>query len=292
MPVRLIPSQSGKSIKLDKPVVLIGRNPDCEVVLPKSRKVSRNHCLVACVDNRIVVRDLGSTNGVWVNGQRVEREARIRLGDELSVADVKYHLVNVDAQDGNDHQAENKKADGTASRPVAVPNHPIALPDEDDSFMVEASSPRLPRVRPDQIAADEGLSAQSSGDSSCDVIPLDDVALGNPDEPVPPGEVDSGDSDAPILLDDAALGNPDEPVALDDAAPGDPDEPILLARPVTGAEIELDRPDVPDGSRDVMDGEFQMRRDDDDDESDEAFSILDSVDESDDIIPLAPIDDD
>jgi len=265
MPVRLIPSKSGKSIKLDKPVVLIGRNPDCDVVLPKSRKVSRNHCLVACVDNRIVVRDLGSTNGVWVNGQRVEREARIRLGDELSVADVKYHLVNVDAHDGNGRHGEKKNSAGIPSPPLVATGHPVALPDEDDSFVVEATAPRLPRVRPDQISAAEGLSAQSLSDSSCDVIPLDEAAL--------------NDSDALIPLDEAALNDSDALVPL--AKP-----------PGAGPEIELDRIGKAAGVRDVMDGEFQMRGDDDDDESDEAFSILDSVDESDDIIPLAPIDDD
>ncbi len=51
MPVRLVPVLPGKTIKLDKPVLLIGRNPDCDVILKQSRKVSRSHCLIACVEN-------------------------------------------------------------------------------------------------------------------------------------------------------------------------------------------------------------------------------------------------
>ena len=98
MPVRLVPATSGKSIKLDKPVLLVGRSPSCDVILTTSRKVSRTHCLVACIENQVIVRDLGSTNGVWVNGQRVEREGRVRAGDQLSFADVDYHLLDVDAQ--------------------------------------------------------------------------------------------------------------------------------------------------------------------------------------------------
>lgn len=58
MPIRLIPAAAGEPIKLDKPVLLIGRNPDCDVVLTESRKVSRNHCLIACVDDKLFIRDL------------------------------------------------------------------------------------------------------------------------------------------------------------------------------------------------------------------------------------------
>lgn len=241
MPVRLVSVSSGKSIKLDKPVVLIGRNPDCDVVLTKSRKVSRAHCLVACVNNQIVVRDLGSTNGVWVNGQRVERESRVRLGDELSVADVRYHLVNVDRDESN---GKPKKRTSPRAQEIAGKNQPVPIPDEDDSFVVEATSPRLPRVTPEQIAA-----AEREDDSSCDVIPLDEQAL---------REVNTRDAAAPLEV------------------------------PDTGPEIDQAGFPIPGGP---TEGEFRMR-DVDEDESDEAFSILDSNDESDDIVPLSPIGDD
>jgi len=242
MPVRLVSASSGKTIKLDKPVLLIGRNPDCDVVLTKSRKVSRAHCLVACVNNQIVVRDLGSTNGVWVNGQRVERESRVRLGDELSVADVRYHLVNIDQNESNGKAKKKSKAGKSSkARDVVPANQPVALPDEDDSFVVEATSPRLPRVTPDQVAR-----AESADDSSCDVIPLDEAAMKRADSPVP------------------------------------------LEVPDTGPEIDQAGFPIP---KSPSDAEFRMQEEDED-ESEEAFSILDSVDESDDIVPLASIDDD
>ena len=180
MPVRLVSASSGKTIKLDKPVVLIGRNPDCDVVLTKSRKVSRAHCLVACINNQIIVRDLGSTNGVWVNGQRVERESRIRLGDELSVADVRYHLVNIDQNESNSQAKKKSKAKKSSkAQNVVSANQPVALPEEDDSFVVEATAPRLPRVTPDQVAR-----AESADDSNSDVIPLDGEAMKQVDSPV------------------------------------------------------------------------------------------------------------
>lgn len=244
MPVRLVSAASGKTIKLDKPVVLIGRNPDCDVVLTKSRKVSRAHCLVACVNNRIVVRDLGSTNGVWINGQRVERESRVRLGDELSVADVRYHLVNVDQNQDNGKSRKKRKSKKKPNVPHVVPaSQPVPLPDEDDSFIVEATSPRLPRVTPEQLAATRA----ADDDSSCDVIPLDE--------------------EAQRLLDSAHA------------------QPLEV--PETSSEIEQAEILEPGGLS--PDG-FHMD-DEDEDESDEAFSILDSVNESNDIVPLASVDD-
>jgi len=231
MPVRLVPVSPGKTIKLDKPVLLIGRNPDCDVILKQSRKVSRTHCLIACVENTILVRDLGSTNGVWLNSQRVERESRLKVGDELSIADVQYNLVRVEKNNGLKEtpnaevpqaNSRKRKSDGQAARqrkpePLdAGQAVPIAIPDEEDSFLVEASAPRLPRVSPEemQAAADEsageqrgygdsGPLAQRNDDSGFDLPePLDmgddyEAGVDGTDEPE-----DSSD-DAPIIpLDD------------------------------------------------------------------------------------------
>ena len=176
MPVRLVPVSPGNAIKLDKPVLLIGRNPDCDVILKQSRKVSRTHCLIACVENTIVVRDLGSTNGVWLNSQRIERESRLSVGDELSVADVRYNVVRVAKGNGLKETPDAEFAQSTARS--KKPGHPaeparrsvqpldagqavpVAIPEEDNSFMVEASAPRLPRVTPEaiQAAVDDSIS--------------------------------------------------------------------------------------------------------------------------------------
>lgn len=232
MPVRLVPVSSGKAIKLDKPVLLIGRNPDCDVILKQSRKVSRTHCLLACVENTIVVRDLGSTNGVWLNSQRVERESQLRVGDELSIADVRYNLVRVDKNNGLAEtpnaevpqvRSRNKSHDGHAASPRSKPKQvdagqdvPVAIPDEDDSFLVEASAPRLPRVSPEAIkaAADDSVgearrnsdsnpAPQSGDDSEFDLPePLD---MGDDYESGVDGTAEPDDSsyDAPIIpLDD------------------------------------------------------------------------------------------
>ena len=243
MPVRLMPVSAGKPIKLDKPVLLVGRNPDCDVVLKNSRKVSRIHCLIACVDNKVFVRDLGSTNGVWLNSHRVEREARMRVGDELSVADVRYQLLKVEKNNGLKDTPEGGTPRATPgdvpenapdrSAPDRAERHrvsglpleagqdvPMAIPEEDESFAVEASAPRLPRVSPGDAIGGHGERNRggSSGpqnseaaiplldDDSNDVIPLDipsEDDAGGANADAGDNLFDSSDDDRPIIpLDD------------------------------------------------------------------------------------------
>ena len=90
MSLYLMPVNEGRRVPLKKTVVFIGRHPDCDVVLNKSMKISRRHCCLALVNNQLFVRDLGSMNGIQVNGVRVQCEQHLRLGDELIIGDVPF----------------------------------------------------------------------------------------------------------------------------------------------------------------------------------------------------------
>ena len=84
--IQLIALTEGPNIPLDKPIVLIGRHQECDIQIP-SRKISRRHCCVAQVNNHLAVRDLGSTNGVRVNGVKVV-EGSLQPGDELMIGNM------------------------------------------------------------------------------------------------------------------------------------------------------------------------------------------------------------
>ncbi len=90
MPPQLVALTDGPSIPLDKPIVLIGRHQECDIQIP-SRKISRRHCCVAQVYNYLVVRDLGSTNGVRINGTRAV-EGMLKPGDELTIGNLTYRV--------------------------------------------------------------------------------------------------------------------------------------------------------------------------------------------------------
>jgi predicted component of type VI protein secretion system len=90
MPAQLLALTDGPSLLLDKPVLLLGRQAECDVQL-NSRKVSRRHCVIAQINDYLVVRDLGSTNGIRINGHRVV-EGRLNSGDELTVGNFRYQV--------------------------------------------------------------------------------------------------------------------------------------------------------------------------------------------------------
>src|SRR5262245_23168675 len=90
MPARLVALTGEADIAVDRSLVLVGRHPHCDARLALSR-VSRRHCCLTEVDGDVLVRDLGSTNGVFINGRRRE-SGRLRVGDVLSIAHVRYRL--------------------------------------------------------------------------------------------------------------------------------------------------------------------------------------------------------
>src|SRR5919199_3556359 len=100
MPVRLVALDEGPDIQVDRAMLVVGRHPQCDTRLDSIR-VSRRHCCMTQDNGEVVVRDLGSTNGIRINGQRVEA-GRLRPGDELSIAHIRYRMEN---GAGADYQA-------------------------------------------------------------------------------------------------------------------------------------------------------------------------------------------
>ena len=88
MPAQLVALTDGASILLDKPILLVGRHPESDIQI-NSRKIYRLHCRIAQVSDDLVVRDLGSTNGIRINGVRVV-EGRLQEGDELTIGHNRY----------------------------------------------------------------------------------------------------------------------------------------------------------------------------------------------------------
>ena len=90
MPARLISLDGRDDIRLDRLLVVVGRHRQCDARID-SLRVSRRHCCLALDSDALLVRDLGSVNGTWINGRRVE-EGELRPGDELAVAHYRYRL--------------------------------------------------------------------------------------------------------------------------------------------------------------------------------------------------------
>lgn len=92
MHAELVPLDGGKPVVLGRDTTVVGRKSDvCDLVIDLD-SISKLHCLIVRTDGLLFIRDLGSTNGTKVNGQRVIRGALLP-GDELAFASSKYRVV-------------------------------------------------------------------------------------------------------------------------------------------------------------------------------------------------------
>lgn len=75
----------GAAVVLDQPEVLLGRDPRAAAVLDGDDFVSGRHAMVRARGGAPTVTDLGSTNGTYVNGERIAAETPLQEGDEVAV---------------------------------------------------------------------------------------------------------------------------------------------------------------------------------------------------------------
>ena len=136
MSVTLVALSEGPNLTLDKPVVLLGRHEECDVQL-NSGKVSRRHCVIAWVDEKIIIRDLGSTNGVLINGERVP-EGPLNNGDEVAIGNFCYR-VRFDTGDRPKLEDEALEA---ADEPIAL-GEDGELPDAESHAPDTATKPEI-----------------------------------------------------------------------------------------------------------------------------------------------------
>ncbi len=113
----LVTVADNRSIPLDKPIVLIGRDSECDIQL-ESRKISRIHCCIAVLQHGLIVRDLGSTNGIRINGNPVT-EGRLEAGDELMIGGLLYR---VDWRE----EAKERAQPPSPAKPAAAPIDPAS----------------------------------------------------------------------------------------------------------------------------------------------------------------------
>ncbi len=91
MQAKLIPVDGGAPYTITRDVTVVGRSRElCDLAI-QSSSISKLQCLIAKTDGLLFIRDLASTNGTKVNGQRVTRGALLP-GDELAFASVKFRV--------------------------------------------------------------------------------------------------------------------------------------------------------------------------------------------------------
>ncbi|WP_165226519.1 FHA domain-containing protein [Aquisphaera insulae] len=152
------------NLKLAPGVNSVGRHDDCLIRI-RSSQVSRKHCEVIVNEDKLLVRDLGSANGTYVNGKRVLGQQALKAGDELMVGGVTLRVGQSGAT-----PAPSRPASGAAKPKPSDTSELEALPAEDDvEFAIDDDEEFVVAVDDDDEEAADHI----------DIIPLDD-------EPPPP----------------------------------------------------------------------------------------------------------
>lgn len=79
-------------IHVSGPRFLIGRAEECDLRL-LNPLISRHHAEVLIQDDTVLIRDLGSRNGTFLNGEQVVAEQKLDDGDVLSVAFLPFRVT-------------------------------------------------------------------------------------------------------------------------------------------------------------------------------------------------------
>ena len=87
-------SNAGKEIPISVPRFLIGRSDDCQL-RPKSDAISRNHCAIVTAGDEVLIRDLNSRNGTYINEERISGDKQLQNGDKLRLGKLEFEFVIV-----------------------------------------------------------------------------------------------------------------------------------------------------------------------------------------------------
>lgn len=147
---------AGRRYKLGNGDYIIGRRSDCQIFVPDMR-VSRQHARVRREDGAWCIEDLGSNNGTYVNGQRVQAES-LRDQDEITIAN---NRIRVELPEQNP-RGENAFDANVTIVDLKNPRIYVSSDDSSDSRFLNASLAGVQVSQREQRLLERKLSALTS----------------------------------------------------------------------------------------------------------------------------------
>jgi hypothetical protein len=96
--VMLAGPEAGREYQLSKEITLVGRDESCDVVVAEV-EVSRQHARITHTPRGYMLEDLGSTNGTYVDGERVTAPHLLQAGDRISLSETVVFSYKEQVQD-------------------------------------------------------------------------------------------------------------------------------------------------------------------------------------------------
>jgi len=146
---------AGREIPVPGPKFLIGRGDDCQFQ-PQNKLVSRKHCAILIEESSAAIEDCGSTNGTFLNGEKIQQRRELKDGDQIKIAIFEMQVrLTVSLEGKKKPKVHNVQE--AAVRTVASAAEPTAdldisswLTDEDQKGK-HASPPEIPATFHDTL---------------------------------------------------------------------------------------------------------------------------------------------
>lgn len=157
------PTGEKKSIRIDKDTTLVGRGPDCDLRIPIDM-CSRQHFQLEIHEAGVIIRDLGSANGTFVNNERVN-EVTLSAGDKITLGPIVF-TVQIDGMPRMIAPPDVSSAPAASARtydtiaPSSIPTATFDVDDDDEDEDDPLGSLQLADVEDDAedpLAALEAL---------------------------------------------------------------------------------------------------------------------------------------
>jgi hypothetical protein len=163
-----------RSFSISREMTVIGRRQDCDLMIPLG-EISRKHCRLIRDGDSLRLEDLGSSNGTFHNGRRVQ-EAVLSAGDTVQVGPVAF-VLQIDGVPAED---EMQPRTGAAAAAAAPSGRAAAATDDDELETLSDDGEPTPGRELDSADDDEELeSLEADDDDMTKPVGLDD------DEPKP-----------------------------------------------------------------------------------------------------------
>lgn len=218
--IGLSPALADLTIDIDKSLS-IGRSDSNDLVLATSQ-ISRQHAKINRIGEQLYVQDLGSSNGTFINGERIGTDAHaLQATDELAFADLVFLVVNapVDALD------DDSFLDGLQDIENFTPTTDIHTQTESTAS-----------VEPSSLNAAANAAPVIDVVTTQDFLPSEQLTNTHVEQSVPSAStttVDVASIDNPAL---PLLNTPAQPPVVTEAVPSQPIVPSVQVSPVQPAQ--------------------------------------------------------
>ncbi len=151
-----------RSFSITREMTVIGRRQDCDLMIPLG-EISRKHCRLIRDEDSLRLEDLGSSNGTFHNGKRVQ-EATLAAGDTVQVGPVSF-VVQIDGVPADDE---------------IKPHTSAAAAGDDDELesLPEDEMERTPATELDDEISARGDELVGLEDDNLEILDPEDSAMG------------------------------------------------------------------------------------------------------------------